>query len=189
MWVNWPRIIFNLSVICGKVSDEVLRAVIGYYKQQPAIICVRTGWSSVCKCLYLYPVGANSEASVHGIVRKHLNNSHMASHLSSYSCIPRNVGELSQHLAEWRQQVKTMQPDPAPTLDATIMMVSHAGLGPYNPHHIIGIAPVTLLTEWNDSYEAAVKEIELFLTHYCINFSAMNPILVYLMILLTHQSV
>ena len=40
----------------------------------------------------------------------------------------------------------------------------------------------------NDSYEAAVKVIELFLTQYCINFSALNTILVHLMILLTHQS-
>jgi len=38
-------------------------------------------------------------------------------------------------------------PDHASTLDVTIMMVSHAGLEPYNPPHIIGIASITLLME------------------------------------------
>ena len=42
--------------------------------------------------------------------------------------------------------------------------------------------------QWDDFYEVAVKEIKLFLTHFCINFSALNPILVYSMIMLIHQS-
>jgi hypothetical protein len=96
--------------------------------------------------VYMYPVKAQREASVSGTVCKHLNNSHMASHLS-YLCVPRNVRALSQLLAEWWQQVKTMLPDHASTLDVTIMMVSQPGLEPYNPPHIIGTASITLLME------------------------------------------
>ena len=104
-------------------------------------------WPAQCvaKDMYLYPVGAYSEASVSGTMCKHLNNLHPASHLSSYPCVPRNARALSRIPAElW--QLKTMQPDPTSTLGATITMVSHAGLGPYNPPHIIGTAPGTM---WN----------------------------------------